>query len=58
MLTRTIKSPAPLPVDPRGPELERLLTEDPCVVPAKMKKEVGKKTRAKKEKTRAKNLVI
>ena len=36
-----------LPEDPRSPELERLLTEDPYVVPPKMKKEEGKKTRAK-----------
>lgn len=44
---KTIRSPAPLLEDPRSPELERLLTEDPYVVPPKTKKEEGKKTRAK-----------
>ena len=47
MRAKTIRSPAPLPEDPRSPELERLLTEDPYVVPPKMKKEEGKKTRVK-----------
>ena len=47
MRAKAIKSPAPLPEDPRSPELERLLTVDPYVVLPKTKKEEGKKTRAK-----------
>ena len=56
MRAKTIRSPAPLPEEPRSPELERLLTEDPYVVLPKTKKEEGKKTRAKNLAIRRKGL--
>jgi hypothetical protein len=44
---KAIKSPAPLPEDPRSPQLVGLLSKDPYVVLPKTKKAEGKKARAK-----------